>query len=257
MMKTKPWLLWVLATSMLLGACGANDRQARVDAASSQLVSERLGTATVVATVVATKTSAPVAVARPSATAMAAAPATVVPAPATPAAQATAAVPWAANLKRIPGSNDPDGFDYEAPPEVVEAIGALVAKDNAAWLEMDSPEKSKKYTEQRLFLTIFTGSAKEELDAQYAQREREGYAINVVRSIEIDSFRVTGLDRHGLRARAEWNVKKYVIDTYYPKSLKFYKSVSRDPFMVSVQLVYLPEGKQWLISHLAQPPAQP
>jgi hypothetical protein len=167
------------------------------------------------------------------------------------------AVPWAAKLKRIPGSNDPDGFDYEAPPEVVEAIRKLVDDDNTTWLTMDTPEKSKKYTEQRQFLRAFTSPARDDLDAQYTQREKSGYAINVVRSIEIDSFRVVGVDEKGIKARAEWRVNKYVLDTYYPRSLRFYKSVVRSPFKVTVKLVFVPISKLWLISHLGQPLMQP
>lgn len=249
MMTSKPWLACMLGASLLLSACGA-DRQARVDEASSQLVSERLGTATPVAAIPATATVAPAATVRPSATAAPAASPTSAPVADTPAAQATAAVPWASTLKRIPGSNDPDGFDYEAPPEVVEAISTLIVDEHADILKQDTPEKAQRYRVSREFLKFYTEPIRSELDKSQAEKERKGTAISVVRSSAIKLVTVAAVTKDGASAVATVEYGAYRFDTYRPESLEFFKSVSQPSFSVRMKLIYVKGDGRWLISQI-------
>jgi hypothetical protein len=240
MTKTASQLMRALGVSLLLSACGT-DRQARVDEAASQLLSERLGTATIAASATVAPTAAIAATSLPVATV-----ATVAQATASPQAPTAVAVPWAAKLKRIPGSNDPDGFDYEAPPEVVEAIVAFEEQKNEALLSRDTPGKARDRGGIPFLQQWFGDPLLTRIGAEVDERRAGGFAIQVLRERNVSNVLVLGITIDGYRAKVRARVTGIKLDNYYPDTLIFYNSTTLPDFTMTFVVQYDPKLKRWL-----------
>lgn len=241
------WLTLGVVTMLAgLAACTAVDR-----ASTSQIASQPLGAvlaATAGVRPVSTGTSAPVVSATPvPETAVPTfAPAIALPA-ATALVEVSATVPWAGKLELDPTLHDPDGFNYKAPPEVVDMLSTTITEIGAESAALNTPELAANFGGVERIKRRYGEPALSKIIARNKRYQESNRPIDVG-GVTYRNLVILGMRDGGVEAKASFIVNDVTVKIYDRKTLKFLRTQTYSAYMQFVTVKYDMRMHTWVFT---------